>query len=58
MRGLEQGAASILISLADSTIKVTHGEDGAVLAKKEIAVEGDWDKIIVALQEIGIELVV
>jgi hypothetical protein len=54
----ERGAASLKISLSKSQIKVHHGSDGTLLAKKSEAVEGDWDKLIDALKDIGCTWVV
>lgn len=53
----ELGAASILIDLSHSTITVYHGTDKLVLARKDRAVDGDWDRIWAALESIGLERV-
>ena len=40
----EDGEASILIELKESTISVYHGTDRVLLYRKE-AKKGDWDKL-------------
>jgi hypothetical protein len=49
------GSASILIDLKDGAIKVYHGTDKVILAEKEQAEAGDWDKIWLAMEAIGIK---
>lgn len=41
----ERGQASIIVSLEDGNITVTHGTDNVVLLEKKNVAEGSWDKI-------------
>lgn len=50
----DAGAASILISLDQGCIKVTHGETGDLLAKLDKAPSGSWDNLWDYLTRAGI----
>jgi len=48
----ETGAASIVISLSDGVIEITHGDCGTVLARNANAQKGDWNKMWTVLTEV------
>ena len=50
---VERGAASIIISLRDGNISVTHGTDGVLLAECKQAPDGAWRAIWDTLAALG-----
>lgn len=53
--GLEAGAASMLISLSDGCITVTHGTDKVTLAKADDVPDGTWHRLWEAMASLGIK---
>lgn len=54
-REVERGAASIIISLQDGTITVTHGTDCATLLEIKDAKPGAWHRIWETLYNLKME---
>ena len=50
----ERGAASMLVELEDSRIRVLHGTDGTVLAEGVVQ-EGAWDALWDMLTALGVK---